>query len=729
MEKAKVLGLASFLVVGILAVIIQNGRSRSKPVAAEQKKVLPAEARENLSGNRRVTILYATTTGTSKKFANTFYHHLQKKCNMDLQLVDLKDYSEDNLKNEDIVIIITSTYEGGQAPQNAKLFFDDLNDQAFDFRVSKDTLSKVQFAVFGLGGAIYGGNYAKAVSRHSISQRFVTLFMQAVDADSNLERLGAIRLEQIGLGDDSSDLEQSFYKWSSRIVKLLQAISPKVQTKSTFVASKTVSTTNSQSNCNQPKGNCCQTTSSAVDEVVEEDEEDRINNAFIEYEESKNGAVMDLEEVGPAIARMKQESQVAAETKREMVTKLQRKALTKEGYKIIGSHSAVKLCRWTKNQLRGRGGCYKHSFYGITSYQCMEATPSLACANKCVFCWRHHKNPVGTEWRWKEDEPSQIVEEAVKYHVGMIHELKGLPGVQLERLQEAHTVKHCALSLVGEPIMYPRINEMLFELHKREISSFLVTNAQFPDRIDQLDPVTQLYVSVDAATKDSLKAIDRPLFKDYWERFLGSLASLKKKLQRTVYRLTLVKSWNMSEVENYAQLIEAGMPGKDSNFMFVWLFTFFLDFIEIKAVTYCGKSDASSLTMENVPWHKEVCSYAEEICRQLELRGICSTKYSIATEHEHSCCVLIAREDKFKVNGEWYTWIDYPKFQQLIQEYYASNKTKLFKSEDYRAKTPSWAVYQSTERGFDPAEQRWKRNKTTGEVEAIEYQATESGCG
>ena len=33
---------------------------------------------------------------------------------------------------------------------------------------------------------------------------------------------------------------------------------------------------------------------------------------------------------------------------REMVTKLQRRALTKEGYRIIGTHSAVKLCRWTK---------------------------------------------------------------------------------------------------------------------------------------------------------------------------------------------------------------------------------------------------------------------------------------------------------------------------------------------------------------------------------------------
>lgn len=62
------------------------------------------------------------------------------------------------------------------------------------------------------------------------------------------------------------------------------------------------------------------------------------------------------------------------------------------GYHIVGSHSGVKMCRWTKSMLRGRGGCYKHTFYGIESHRCMETTPSLACANKCVFCWRsaHH---------------------------------------------------------------------------------------------------------------------------------------------------------------------------------------------------------------------------------------------------------------------------------------------------------------------------------------------------
>ena len=71
--------------------------------------------------------------------------------------------------------------------------------------------------------------------------------------------------------------------------------------------------------------------------------------------------------------------------KKEMVTDQLRANLTKQEYKIIGSHSGVKLCRWTKAQLRGRGGCYKHSFYGIESHRCMETTPSLACANKCVL--------------------------------------------------------------------------------------------------------------------------------------------------------------------------------------------------------------------------------------------------------------------------------------------------------------------------------------------------------
>jgi tRNA wybutosine-synthesizing protein 1 len=302
-----------------------------------------------------------------------------------------------------------------------------------------------------------------------------------------------------------------------------------------------------------------------------------------------------------------------------------------------------------------------------------------------VFCWRHHKNPVGKEWRWKVDGPEELVEAAITNHRSMIKQMKGVPGVDKERLEEAFTIRHCALSLVGEPIIYPYINEFVSLLHSKNISSFLVTNAQFPDKIDAIQPVTQLYVSVDAATKESLKKVDRPLFADFWERFLSCLDSLSKKGQRTVFRLTLIKEWNVEELQNYAELVERGKPS----------------FIEIKGVTYCGTSKASSLTMKNVPFHEEVLKFSEELCNATPfLRD----NYELSCEHEHSCCVLISHK-KFKVNGEWHTWIDYPKFHELVQS------GKPFDALDYAAKSPSWALKDSPERGFDPEETRFRRNK------------------
>lgn len=67
-----------------------------------------------------------------------------------------------------------------------------------------------------------------------------------------------------------------------------------------------------------------------------------------------------------------------------------------------------------------------------------------------------------------------------------------LQGVKQEQFLEGISPRHCALSLVGEPIMYPEINSLIDELHSRHISTFLVTNAQFPDRIKMLRPVTQV---------------------------------------------------------------------------------------------------------------------------------------------------------------------------------------------------------------------------------------------
>ncbi len=97
----------------------------------------------------------------------------------------------------------------------------------------------------------------------------------------------------------------------------------------------------------------------------------------------------------------------------------------------------------------------------------------------------------------------------------------------------------------------------------------------------------------------------------------------------------------MEEIANYAALLDLGKP----------------DFIEIKGVTYCGSSGASSLTMQNVPYHADVCQFGEAICAAR------NGEYGLACEHAHSCCILLARKDRFWKEGRWHTWIDYDKFQ------------------------------------------------------------------
>ena len=212
-----------------------------------------------------------------------------------------------------------------------------------------------------------------------------------------------------------------------------------------------------------------------------------------------------------------------------------------------------------------------------------------------------------------------------------------------------------------------------------------------------------MYVSVDAPTKESLRVVDRPLFKDFWERFLACLRELRRKGQRTVYRMTLVKSYNMEEIENYAELINIGKP----------------DLIEIKAVTYCGKSDGSNLTMKNVPWHEEVKDFCAKLCERV------SDTYGLAAEHAHSNCVLLANK-KFCIEGKWHTWIDYEKFHDLITKYYEDRTT--FTTDDYIAPKPSWTIYHAPEHGFDQIETRFRRTKD-GKVVEFKYEATDSGCG
>lgn len=639
-----------------------------------------------------VKIFYGSQTGTAKRFAKALAEAVTF-LNLPVEVINMRDYDpEDGLPEEarsgNVCVFLVATYTDGQPPESAAWFCKWLEEAATDFRIGKGFLQGLSYAVFGLGNSAYEDHY------NTVGRKM----------DRWLWMLSASRIMTRAEGDCNvaqskhGSIEADFEAWKAKFLIRLQVLC-KGEKKHCSGKCK--------------KGKCKssgkQSKESSDHEQGTSDHENTEAEVLFETssEEEAGGtdSVIDVEDLGNMVGHMKktkreqelQEGAAGAGTKeeaerREMITPALREALTKQGYKLIGSHSGVKLCRWTKSMLRGRGGCYKHTFYGIESHRCMEATPSLACANKCVFCWRHHTNPVGTEWRWKMDQPEVILQEAIENHQNMIKQFKGVPGVRAARLEEALAVKHCALSLVGEPIMYPHINRFVRLLHQHGISTFLVTNAQFPEEIRRLEPVTQLYVSVDASTKESLRRIDRPLFKDFWQRFLDSLKALAEKQQRTVYRLTLVKAWNVDELKAYADLISLGKP----------------DFIEVKGVTYCGESSASSLTMANVPWHGEVLSFVQELARLLP-------EYGIACEHEHSNCLLLAH-CKFQVDGEWRTWIDYGRFQELVREYEQSGGSRTFTAAEYTARTPPWALFGARERGFDPLDVRFQRKNKARDI-------------
>lgn len=704
-----------------------------------------------------ITVAYASTTGTCESLAqraaaqlvlaiaankHSHNNNNKKKNYSHVQICPIGDVDWwDELLNEEeeaveatsntedvaIVIFILPTWTNGSFPPNAISLEVALQELSTDWRVAPKCLAnKLSIALFGMGSTAYDSS-----TFNRPSKTIVTIMRN---------KLGAKLLKGgMGLGDDSvGDFRHEFEVWLQNVTQQI-AESPTTRNnndqeeeglkqskpKRVVVRGKKPSKAkemHSTSCCSTAdhdettnSSSCCQSNDnsvivSAIPKEEEEEEEskevlydDDSSSAYdsLDEEDMQEPDVIDLEDLGvamrPLLVGDKQH------VPKEMVTPKQAAALKKEGYKLIGTHSAVKLCRWTKHQLRGRGGCYKHSFYGITSYQCMEATPSLACANKCVFCWRHHKNPVGKEWRWKTDDPHFIVAEAVQAHVGMIKEARGIPGVMPQRYQEALTVRHCALSLVGEPIMYPRINELLADLHSRNISSFLVTNGQHPAAIETLIPVTQLYVSVDAPTEQTLIDIDRPLFKDAWDRLRMSLTLLKHKRQRTVARLTVVKGWNFDEIQGYAELIALGH----------------VSLVEVKGVTFCGKSDASNLNMSNSPWHHEVVALTSNLQQELAKMTAAGGPdapplYGIACEHKHSCCIVLARVDQFAIDDpatgkrKWRTWIDFDKFLELSRRHEQDSTFKL-DVEDYIADTPDWATFGSEEEGFDPTDRRHRR--------------------
>ncbi|MFH1125489.1 MAG: 4-demethylwyosine synthase TYW1 [Candidatus Altiarchaeota archaeon] len=295
--------------------------------------------------------------------------------------------------------------------------------------------------------------------------------------------------------------------------------------------------------------------------------------------------------------------------------------LERQRYKISGNHSAVKLCHWAKKSIMDKGFCYKQQFYGIESHRCLQMTPAFAwCTHKCIFCWRMTEYTLGTELD-KFDEPGFIIDECIRQQRLLLAGFGGIPDrVNKKKLKEALNPNQAAISLVGEPMIYPKMGGLLEEFHKRGFTTFLVTNGTFPERLSALDEMpTQFYLSLDAPDEESYRSIDNPLVKDGWRKINQTLELMKSLDAKKVVRLTLVRGWNMENPEGYARLIEKAEP----------------DYVEVKAYMFIGGS-RRRMSIENMPSHNEVKEFSEKLSGTLG--------YRLKDEKRDSRVVLLSRK-------------------------------------------------------------------------------------
>lgn len=281
------------------------------------------------------------------------------------------------------------------------------------------------------------------------------------------------------------------------------------------------------------------------------------------------------------------------------LNKKQVEKLESSGYRFVGSHNhaAAKICHWTKQSILDKGVCYKEKFYGIESHRCLQMAPAVPnCQQKCEFCWRD-LSYTQTQWEGEYDDPKTIIDEVVKAQNNLLCGFFGNDKANKEKLEESKTPTNAAISLAGEPMLYPEIDELIAEFNRRNFTTFVVSNGQCVDKLKNLENEPyQLYLSLDAPTKKIYNDVCQPQISEGWDNLNQSLDTLASFNSRTCIRTTCVKGRNMTNPEKYAELIKKANP----------------DFVEIKAYM-CVGSSRHRLTPDNMPTFDEVKSFAQKI--------------------------------------------------------------------------------------------------------------------
>jgi tRNA wybutosine-synthesizing protein 1 len=280
-------------------------------------------------------------------------------------------------------------------------------------------------------------------------------------------------------------------------------------------------------------------------------------------------------------------------------TKEEQAKLEYSGYRFVGEHghAAAKICHWTRKSMVNEGVCYKEQFYGVQSHRCLQMSPAVPfCNQKCSFCWRD-LSQTRIEWEGEYDDPKTIIEGAIKAQNNLLCGFGGNKKADKKKLEESKKPTNAAISLAGEPTLYPEIDELLAEFHRQDFTTFLVSNGMYWEKLGSLEnEPTQLYVSLDAPNEKVYKELCNPQINDAWSNLNKTLELMNSFDSRTAIRITSVKGKNMINTDEYAKLINEANP----------------KYVEVKAYMFVGSS-RKRLSLDNMPSNQEVRDFALEI--------------------------------------------------------------------------------------------------------------------
>jgi NADPH-ferrihemoprotein reductase len=152
-----------------------------------------------ISQKKRLLILYGSQTGTAEEYAIRLAKEAKSKFGLASLVCDPEEYDFENLDEipEDCaVFFVVATYGEGEPTDNAVTLMQNLTDESFEFSNGQHKLEGMKYVVFGLGNKTY--EHYNEIARK---------------VDSELTKMGAIRIGERGEGDDDKSMEEDYLEW------------------------------------------------------------------------------------------------------------------------------------------------------------------------------------------------------------------------------------------------------------------------------------------------------------------------------------------------------------------------------------------------------------------------------------------------------------------------------------------------------------------------------------